>query len=83
VAGWIKTHAGLWLNPGRWSPRTYERYLACVGHWAAELDVSPDLVEELIFRNTASGQWAELLPIRQLAQVSTRSEADEAAESLS
>jgi hypothetical protein len=56
VANWIRTHARLRLNAGRWSPRTYERYLTCVGHWAAELNVAPALIEELIFRDTASGQ---------------------------
>ncbi len=59
VADWIGVHARLRLNPGRWSPRTYERYLACVGRWAAELNVPPARIEELIFRDTASGQWAD------------------------
>ncbi len=58
VAGWLSTHARVRLDPGRWSPPTYERYLACVDGWAADLKVLPALLEELIFRDAAGGQWA-------------------------
>jgi hypothetical protein len=66
VASWIAAHAHLRLNPTRWSPHTYGRYLTCVGHWAVQLDISGALIEELIFRVTAGGQWADPLRIQSL-----------------
>jgi hypothetical protein len=64
VARWIGTHTRLRLNPVRWSPHTYERYLACVGNWAAQLDIPGAIIEELIFRAAAEGQWADPLRIQ-------------------
>jgi hypothetical protein len=63
VAGWLREHAGFHINPVPWSAPTYRRYLGLIRTWASELHTSPALVEELIFRDTAGGQWSDPLTL--------------------
>lgn len=61
VAGWLRDHAALRINPVTWHLPNYRHYLETVGVWADELKVAADDVELCIFRDAAgsgSGQWA-------------------------
>ncbi|GAB3062507.1 hypothetical protein GCM10027053_26220 [Intrasporangium mesophilum] len=62
VARWVARHAGIVLNPVPWSSRTYNRYLSLMAAWSSDLEVIPAKVEELIFRDSAGGQWTDPIP---------------------
>ncbi|MFJ7213664.1 hypothetical protein [Amycolatopsis sp. NPDC098790] len=63
VRRWLVTHAGVYLNIDEWRPSVYERYVALLASWSAELALTADTVEELIFRSaisqTGSAFWGE------------------------
>ncbi|MFB9931305.1 hypothetical protein ACFORO_42880 [Amycolatopsis halotolerans] len=63
VRRWVSTHTGLHLMIDEWRPAVYEKYVALLTSWAAELGLATDTVEELIFRSAVSregsGQWSE------------------------
>lgn len=63
VRRWLVTHAGVYLNIDEWRPSVYERYVALLTSWSAELALTADTVEELIFRSaisqTGSAFWGE------------------------
>jgi 8-oxoguanine DNA glycosylase-like protein len=50
VTDWLRGHAGIDLNPLPWSPKTYETYLDQMHDWAARLEVEPQVVELVMFR---------------------------------
>lgn len=58
VSDWLRNAVDTRINPVPWSPRTYRTYVGLLGDWADELDVTPSVIEELIFVSNASGQWA-------------------------
>jgi hypothetical protein len=53
VARWLARNAGVSLNPGFWSSKTYGRYLELLGSWAEALGSTPDEVEMCIFQAEA------------------------------
>ncbi|MGW7533903.1 8-oxoguanine DNA glycosylase OGG fold protein [Amycolatopsis sp. NPDC054798] len=63
VRRWLSTHTGLRLMIDEWRPAVYEKYVALLGSWSAQLGLTADTVEELIFRSAVSregsGQWSE------------------------
>jgi hypothetical protein len=60
VAAWLRTRAGLALDPTSWSVSTYSSYLQVMHRWALELDCEPDEVELCIFRSSLppASRWA-------------------------
>ncbi|WP_406631071.1 hypothetical protein [Amycolatopsis sp. WGS_07] len=63
VRRWLATHTGLRLTIDEWRPASYEKYVALLTSWSAQLGLAADTVEELIFRSAVSragsGQWSE------------------------
>lgn len=57
VSDWLGEQTGLRFSPVRWSPRTYAAYLLLMRQWGDELGQEPALLEELMFRDRAGGQW--------------------------
>jgi hypothetical protein len=58
VAGWLRANTSTVFNPVPWAPSIYRGYAQTLGGWAEQLGVAPDVVEELIFVASATGQWA-------------------------
>jgi hypothetical protein len=62
VAAWLRENTSLAVAEGRWSPRTYERYLEAMFGWADELDMAADELESCIFAEQAGlsgSQWTQ------------------------
>ncbi|WP_162834514.1 hypothetical protein [Amycolatopsis circi] len=63
VRRWVATHTGVRLLIDGWRPEVYETYVGLLTSWSAQLELSVDTVEELIFRSAVSregpGQWSE------------------------
>ncbi|WP_409180961.1 hypothetical protein F9C11_31345 [Amycolatopsis sp. VS8301801F10] len=63
VRRWFATHTNLHPLIDEWRPTAYARYVELLRHWSAELNLTVDTVEELIFRSTVgregSSQWSE------------------------
>lgn len=58
VSEWLRGIGEAKFNPVPWSLRTYKTYHGLLAGWADDLEVAPDVIEELIFVSSASGQWA-------------------------
>ncbi len=58
VSEWLSEAVQAKFNPVPWSLRTYKAYHGLLNGWADEVEVAPDVIEELIFVSSASGQWA-------------------------
>lgn len=63
VRRWLVAHLGLRLNIDEWQPEVYGRYVELLTSWSAELDLTADTVEQLIFRSAISQEgsafWGE------------------------
>jgi hypothetical protein len=62
VADWLRRSTRLSIDPVPWSPRGYARYLDRMRSWAAAAEVTPEELEQCIFRveaSTRGGQWSE------------------------
>ncbi|OLZ54469.1 hypothetical protein BS329_08035 [Amycolatopsis coloradensis] len=63
VRRWLLAHHGLRLNIDEWRPEAYERYVELLTSWSAELGLTADTVEQLIFRSAISQEgsafWGE------------------------
>lgn len=60
VADGLKRVASIAISPTRWDDSAYSRYLEIVGHWADELRVARDVVEQVLFTAEATrtgNQW--------------------------
>jgi 8-oxoguanine DNA glycosylase-like protein len=60
VRRWLATHAGLRLNIDDWRSADYRQYFALLTSWSAELGLTADAQEELIFRSAISAEGSAL-----------------------
>jgi hypothetical protein len=61
VRRWLAEHADLRLNIDTWHPAEYERYLNTLAGWSAQISLSADTIEELIFRYGVSREGSAIL----------------------
>ena len=61
LADWLDREAALWLNPTRWSIRTYTAYLTTMQLWSSRLGIPDHQLEEILFTDEATrrglGPW--------------------------
>jgi hypothetical protein len=61
VSGWLSERVNRVFVSGRWSIRSYAAYLDAMQGWAHDVQVTPEVLEELIFTDAAravGSQWA-------------------------
>ena len=62
VAGWLRDHCGVVLDPVPFDPPTWRRYLRLMHEWAQALGIDPEELEYCIFRAAAEergSQWGK------------------------
>lgn len=61
VRRWLAAHADLRLNIDIWHTGEYKRYLKAMEDWSAQLGLSVDTIEELIFRDGVTREGSAIL----------------------